>query len=258
MFDLPQDTTGLPIRSENLTEIQTKYDVTISIRPKAKQSTKACIIKGTEKWAGNIYKSRNKILGTDDPQVIVDIPASYHMPKVASNLQQAMEITIPSMNNQTPLSPMLSPLISPNWQYPPNPFSQSNSFMNMMQQTHQYFFIPLHNSLSSSGLCKIAQLAKRIAGFKAMQNRPTGGGYRYPNSTWSRYGISHTTPGIALPKSDFDMNPMDNDIWKTPTPQQNTDVWQMDANSSNFLDRTPGNVVMFGESKRFKDQMAQT
>ncbi|KAK9744758.1 hypothetical protein QE152_g7456 [Popillia japonica] len=230
------------------------------------------------------------------------------MPKVASNLQQAMEITIPSMNNQTPLSPMLSPLISPNWQYPPNPFSQSNSFMNMMQQTHQYFFNPLHNSLSSSGYQSIGQFSgsnlsleqtgrdsystilsststsspissprnvspsyqhraftdtssdlssvvsdlsssehgkpedvsspptpcdfdqKRIAGFKAMQNRPTGGGYRYPNSTWSGYGISHTTPGIALPKSDFDMNPMDNDIWKTPTPQQNTDVWQMDAN----------------------------
>lgn len=51
MFDLPQDTTGLPIKPENITEIQAKYDVQISIRLKAKQNTKACIIKGTEKWA---------------------------------------------------------------------------------------------------------------------------------------------------------------------------------------------------------------
>lgn len=51
MFDLPQDAAGLSIRPENIAEIQSKYDVTVSIRMKAKQNTKACVIKGTEKWA---------------------------------------------------------------------------------------------------------------------------------------------------------------------------------------------------------------
>lgn len=38
---------------------------------------------------------------------------------------------------------------------------------------------------------------KRLSGFKAMQNRPSGE-YRVPNNSWSGYGISHTSPaGIA-------------------------------------------------------------
>ncbi|GJQ80050.1 putative RNA binding protein [Trypoxylus dichotomus] len=341
MFDLPQATTGLAIRPENISEIQTKYDVTISIRLKAKQNTKACVIKGTEKWASNIYKARNEILCTDDPQVIVDIPASYHMPKTSQNVHQPIEVTIPSLNTQPPLSPMLSPLISPSWQYPPNPFTQSNSFMNMIQQHQQFFFNPLHHSLSSSGYHSMGQFSgsslsleqgnrdasnystalsststsspvssprnvspsyqhrncadseissilsdvsssggcggfhglsgamekndespvsptlseyeqKRLSGFKAMQSRPSGVGYRYPNNAWSGYGISHTAPGITISKNDYDVNAMD-DIWKTPTPQHNADSWQMDANSSNILDHTPGNMINRLTSTKWPD-----
>lgn len=35
---------------------------------------------------------------------------------------------------------------------------------------------------------------KRLAGLRAMQNRPSPGQYRIPNNSWSGYGISHTSP----------------------------------------------------------------
>lgn len=35
---------------------------------------------------------------------------------------------------------------------------------------------------------------KRLAGMRAMQNRPSPGTYRMPNNSWSGYGISHTSP----------------------------------------------------------------
>lgn len=374
--------------------------------------------------------------------VNVDIPSSYHMPKVSPNIQQPIEISIPPIGTQPPLSPMLSPLISPTptWQYPPNPFSQSNSFVNMMQQHQQFFFNPLHHSLSSSGWvfasffifskptndffdpfiftiltffflftsdinlwdnspeavspwnrtaeirpltrqswvqllrlrvqypvrgthpriissaismiphlinmvmvllsptwkhtppqlisllgkmtfdrrpCHViltfikrhitsfwviwivlfnftwisfSELSsvlsdmsstscggyhgsgldknedsssptpseyeqKRIAGFKAMQNRPTGVGYRYPNNSWSGYGLSHTAPGVGLVKNEYDpcATLQEGDIWKTSTTHQNIDVWQGDHNTSSYLDHTPGNVVNRLTSTKWPD-----
>lgn len=52
IFDLPEDSSSLRIRSDQLTEIQTSCDLVINIRQKAKQNTKACVIKGVEKHAG--------------------------------------------------------------------------------------------------------------------------------------------------------------------------------------------------------------
>lgn len=36
--------------------------------------------------------------------------------------------------------------------------------------------------------------SKRLAGLRAMQNRPSPGTYRMPTNSWSGYGISHTSP----------------------------------------------------------------
>lgn len=49
IFDLPEDTTNLKIKPEQITEIQNQCEVVINIRGKAKQTTKACVIKGIEK-----------------------------------------------------------------------------------------------------------------------------------------------------------------------------------------------------------------
>lgn len=51
IFDLPEDSNILRIRPDHLAEIQTSCDLTINIRQKAKQNTKACVIKGIEKHA---------------------------------------------------------------------------------------------------------------------------------------------------------------------------------------------------------------
>lgn len=66
--------------------------------------------------------------------------------------------------------------------------------------------VPTPTSTAASTPSEFEQ--KRIAGFKAMQNRPTGVGYRYPNGTWCGYGISHTIPGISIAKNDYDGNVM--------------------------------------------------
>lgn len=52
--------------------------------------------------------------------------------------------------------------------------------------------------------------SKRLAGYKAMQSRPSPGTYRVPTNTWSGYGISHTSPGAMMKREE--------DIWKTPEP----------------------------------------
>ncbi|CAG9832828.1 unnamed protein product [Diabrotica balteata] len=80
IFDLPEESTILRTRQDQIADIQTNYDVTITIRQKAKQNTRACVIKGVEKNAGNIYKARSYILGFDEPCTTAGIPPSYHLP----------------------------------------------------------------------------------------------------------------------------------------------------------------------------------
>lgn len=55
IFDLPEDSITLKIRQEQIAEIQTSCDLMITIRQKAKQNTKACVIKGIEKHAGKCH-----------------------------------------------------------------------------------------------------------------------------------------------------------------------------------------------------------
>lgn len=51
IFDLPEDSNSLRIRPDQIAEIQSSCDLLITIRQKAKQNTKACVIKGIEKHA---------------------------------------------------------------------------------------------------------------------------------------------------------------------------------------------------------------
>jgi protein bicaudal C len=86
--------------------------------------------------------------------------------------------------------------------------------------------------------------SKRLAGFKAMQSRLSPGMYRIPTSTWSGYGISHTSPaGFALKKDD--------DIWKSPEPVPSTSGGHL--NTSNILDHTPTHLVSRVTSTAWSD-----
>ncbi|XP_056634599.1 protein bicaudal C [Diorhabda sublineata] len=134
IFDLPEESGSLRTRPDQLADVQNNYDVTVTIRQKAKQNTRACVIKGVEKNAGNIYKTRSYILGFDDPYVHADIPPTYHLPQLPSS---STNLSLPSTNPNMmrPLSPMMSPLVSPSWKYPATPTGQNQApFVGMVQQ----------------------------------------------------------------------------------------------------------------------------
>ncbi|KAG5899748.1 hypothetical protein JTB14_006086 [Gonioctena quinquepunctata] len=141
IFDLPEESTIACSRPDQITEIQTNCDIVINIRQKAKQNTRACVIKGVEKNAGNIYKARNLVLGFDESPVSADIPSSYHLTSASPTQYPSSSAT---NNNIHPMSPLLSPLISPSWQYPATsngapPFvgitKQPQFLYNVMQQS---------------------------------------------------------------------------------------------------------------------------
>lgn len=143
---------------EQVADIQSTCDVSISIRQKANKTTKACVIKGIERHAstlkrpvccvfffltnkltGNIYKARNLIFGIDEPPIYADIPISYHMPVQASSPAQMNELRTPTNLNPPNLS---SPLISPAWYYPSSTLQPQSCppFVGITQQPH--FFPP--------------------------------------------------------------------------------------------------------------------
>ncbi|KAB0796661.1 hypothetical protein PPYR_10722 [Photinus pyralis] len=316
MFDLPEDTMDLPIESDQIAKIQSALDVTISIRHKAKQNTMACIIKGIERYASNIYEARNRILDIREPTIVADIPPSYFPPQNSNNHSESA----PTINIQ-PVSPLMSPMISPNWHYPPA--SYNPPFVGMLHQP-QFTYSMMHGSLASSGYHSLGQFSssslslehshesaslnsissasplsspkasprhnttaigrgstdspisdksevnsvlsdinnanyhgttvskrsdnspdfdqKRLAGIRAMQMRPSGG-YRVPTSTWSGYGISHTSPGSLQLESSSNK---EDDIWKTTATKLDTTFSSPSTsglNTSNFLDHTPSNVI---------------
>nr|XP_023029360.1 protein bicaudal C isoform X2 [Leptinotarsa decemlineata] len=140
IFDLPEESTIARTRPDQISEIQTSCDVVINIRQKAKQNTKACVVKGVEKNAGNIYKARNMILGFDDSPTCADIPPSYHLTSVIPTQYASAAAT---NNNVHPMSPLVSPLVSPTWKYPAIPTGppfvgitkQPQFLYNVMQQS---------------------------------------------------------------------------------------------------------------------------
>ncbi|XP_017783447.1 PREDICTED: protein bicaudal C [Nicrophorus vespilloides] len=158
MFDLPENKT--PLRPEEITELQNTYDVVINIRLKVKQNTMACIIKGTERSASNIYKARNDILGVNERSIVADIPTNYQIPSQPSNTPQ--DLPTPTPMNPNVLSPMLSPLISPTWHYPSTSFAKPQPpFVTMVNQQPQFMYNgnSLQQSMSSSGYQSLGQLS---------------------------------------------------------------------------------------------------
>lgn len=55
IFDLPEECTTLRTRQDQVMAIMTNFEVSISIREKAKQNARACVVKGVEKNAGKYY-----------------------------------------------------------------------------------------------------------------------------------------------------------------------------------------------------------
>lgn len=87
MFDLPEDSITASVDTEKISQLMQSLDVFINVRHKPKQSTLSVIIKGIERKASNIYKARKQLLGLDEPIVVADIPATYHIPNAGNVFQ---------------------------------------------------------------------------------------------------------------------------------------------------------------------------
>ncbi|XP_028130634.1 protein bicaudal C [Diabrotica virgifera virgifera] len=334
IFDLPEESTILRTRQDQIADIQTNYDVTITIRQKAKQNTRACVIKGVEKNAGNIYKARSYILGFDEPCTTADIPPSYHLPQslatppIAQSANPSLSLPPQNTSNMHPISPVVSPLLSPSWPHPATPTGQNGPpFVGLMKQP-QFVYNMSHQSMGSSGYHSINQTQftasslvleqsgevsnyspissnnssfssnsprnsgspyhrqymepqnqrndlssvlsemnfspgyhgtsvdrrqdknnlvpidlenKRMAGYRAMQNKAVTGSYRQPTNSWSGYYISHTSP---TPLVDTLRQKKEEEVWNTP-PKRTNSYSNISAalNTSNILEHTPSHVL---------------
>nr|CAD7418130.1 unnamed protein product [Timema cristinae] len=57
-----------------------KLNVLINVRHKSRQNTISVTIKGIERFAGNIYEARRQLMCLDEPRIVAQIPATYHIP----------------------------------------------------------------------------------------------------------------------------------------------------------------------------------
>uniref|UniRef100_A0A1B6DKN9 SAM domain-containing protein n=1 Tax=Clastoptera arizonana TaxID=38151 RepID=A0A1B6DKN9_9HEMI len=84
IFDVPEE--AISIDKEQINELMTSLDVFISIRNKIKQNVISVIIKGIERDASKIYEAREKLLGSKESDIVVDIPSTYFMQNTSKSV----------------------------------------------------------------------------------------------------------------------------------------------------------------------------
>ena len=62
MFDLPE---SLDMDEAMINKLQEEHDINISIKPKARQTNKSCIIKAQERNCAGVYIARHHLLQLD-------------------------------------------------------------------------------------------------------------------------------------------------------------------------------------------------
>ena len=82
MFDLPE---GIDVQETLIQKLQDENEVTISIKPKARQANKSVIIKTQERNVGGMYVARHKLLELEDEVVRAEVPETYKVPLVGSS-----------------------------------------------------------------------------------------------------------------------------------------------------------------------------
>merc|ERR1719188_2011802 len=121
MFDIPD---SIDIDDTMIQKLQAEIEVTITIKPKARQSNKSCIIKTQERNVGGMYNARHKLLDLEGDIVRAEIPETYKVPLVGSSstfhiaslpanrapfLMQAANSQLQGALVGSPLSPNLIP-----------------------------------------------------------------------------------------------------------------------------------------------------
>ena len=74
MFDLPDN---VDIQDSVVQALQEKNEVTISVKPKARQSNKSVIIKAQERNANGMYVARAELLNLHENPIVAEIPKTY-------------------------------------------------------------------------------------------------------------------------------------------------------------------------------------
>ena len=77
MFDIPET---LQVEESVISKLQDDQDVIISIKPKARQTSKSCIVKAQERNSAGLYNARHVLLQLDrqgEPVVRANIPETY-------------------------------------------------------------------------------------------------------------------------------------------------------------------------------------
>merc|ERR1719427_1519561 len=90
MFDLPE---SLQVEEVVISKLQDDQDVTISIKPKARQTNKSCIVKTQERNSAGLYLARHLLLQLDrqeEPLVRAEIPETYKVPLSGSGSNYVM------------------------------------------------------------------------------------------------------------------------------------------------------------------------
>ncbi len=82
MFDLPE---GIDVQESLIQRLQDENEVTISVKPKARQANKSVIIKTQERNVGGMYVARHKLLDLEDEVVRAEVPETYKVPLVGSS-----------------------------------------------------------------------------------------------------------------------------------------------------------------------------
>ena len=152
MFDIPE---SLPVDETIISKLQEDNDVLISIKPKARQSSKSCIIKTQERNSAGLnktpyvkkvlsccilglYVARHVLLHLDrqnEPMIRADIPETYKVPLGGNSSNQVMSTVqatkgpfsslypppaSPSFTSH-PLTPVYTPTLA-NTSRPPSPW----------------------------------------------------------------------------------------------------------------------------------------
>jgi len=161
MFDLPE---SLQVEENVITKLQDDQDVTISIKPKARQTNKSCIVKTQERNSAGLYMARHILLQLDRQEetlVRAEIPETYKVPLSGSSSNFVMatmpanrgpylnvNTNLANMANPSPLSPSympMTPVYTPSlarppspWQMPPPPPSTPVSGLAGLPPNHPY------------------------------------------------------------------------------------------------------------------------
>lgn len=93
------------------------HDIFISARPKARQNTMCIVMKGIEKFIGNIYDARHALLKLTSEPVIADIPQTYYGPFDHERFKNSniAELITSSMTYNTGMLPLPFAMPSAPW-----------------------------------------------------------------------------------------------------------------------------------------------